>query len=653
MLKNIKLVALTSVVIGCIGIPALHAAWVEDGIAVCTMNGVQDLPVLVTDGSGGAIVAWRDERVINTDIYAQRIDADGNILWPGTAMPICTAPNAQSDPVIVPDDAGGAIVAWQDSRSGSVLEIYIQRINSDGYIQWQAQGVPVCTEQNGCMIGQMISDGAGGAFIAWHDRRNFTNYVFVQKIGADGAARWTVNGVSVCALYCKQEYPALAADGTGGAIIAWQDSRNGASDIYAQRIDAAGTVRWGSNGIAVCTSGQVQRYARIIPDGSGGAIIVWEDKRNTIDYDLFAQRIDADGALQWAASGVAIAATMYDQMSCRLAPVGTGLAMVVWIDYRGGAGTSDIYAQKIDTGGACQWTSNGIAVCGAAGNQRNVRLVPNGSGGAIATWEDERSGAGTYDLYAQRIDAGGAAGWTAEGLAVCRAAADQITPQLAPDEWGGASFTWMDERSGVADIYNQKIDAAGDIGTATSLRSYSAVTRGSEIMIEWTLSEMGEDVDFFIFRAEKLCMTFDELIPADIRRDGMSFAFVDMTCAPGTTYHYRVDVRDGDERRILFETGPIDTPAMTMTLDQNTPNPFNPSTTIRYDVPGMCRVVLEIFNAGGESVRRLADRYMPAGTYTAVWDGCDGTGKRVSSGVYFYRLTAGKKALSRKMVLLR
>ncbi len=650
MFKHMKLTALLCVVSLSSGIPVLHAGWIEDGIAVCTMNGVQDIPVVVSDGSGGAIIAWRDDRVINTDIYAQRVDADGNVLWPSTAMPICTAPQSQSYPRIVSDGSGGAIIAWQDPRSG-VPAIYIQRINEDGYIQWQAEGVPVCVDQTGLLIGQMISDGSGGAIIAWHDSRNFYNNVFVQKISSTGAIQWTVNGVSVGAVLAHQRYPVPASDGAGGAIIVWEDRRNGAADIYAQRIDAAGAVQWGADGIAVCTAAYVQTYPRIIADGSGGAVVAWEDRRNNNNYDIFAQRIDAAGAVQWAPGGVAVSATTYDQKDCRIVPLGSGDAMVAWVDYRGG-GTSDIYAQRIAAGGVCQWTPNGVVVCGATGNQLKVQLTANGLGGAVATWEDERSGSGTFDLYAQRINGDGSSGWTEDGVVVCSATADQSTPQLAADQWGGASFTWMDEREGLGDIYSQKIDAAGEIGTATLLHSYSAAPRGSDIRIEWVLSEAGEDIDFYILRATEYSAAFVEIASAGISRDHLSFFFIDTGCEPGTVYRYQVDVRDGGERKVLFETGPIRTPAMTLHLGQNRPNPFNPSTRIDYYLPDACGVVLDIYNIKGEPVRRLVGGRRAGGSYTAVWDGRDEKGRRVGSGVYFYRLRAGKTVLSRKMVLL-
>jgi hypothetical protein len=84
------------------------------------------------------------------------------------------------------------------------------------------------------------------------------------------------------------------------------------------------------------------------------------------------------------------------------------------------------------------------------------------------------------------------------------------------------------------------------------------------------------------------------------------------------------------------------------------PNPFNPSTTIRYDVPnGGVRVSIAVFDVTGRRVRSLVDGARPAGEQSVTWDGRDDGGTTVASGVYFYRMIAGSFAQTRKMVLLK
>jgi hypothetical protein len=642
--------------------PPLRGAWISNGVAICVLPNTHDTPTIAADGSGGAIIVWRDGRVgVNTDIYAQRVDPAGSVLWTANGTPVCTAFNSQSLPLTVPDGSGGVIVAWQDFRGGSTTDIYAQRVNSSGYIQWTADGVSVCTGKTGLALSQVIPDGAGGAFIVWSDTRNATNDIFIQRINSSGTALWTANGVTVCAATASQVVPAVASDGAGGAIVAWRDSRSGASDIYAQRVSAAGSVQWTADGIVICNVAQAQLGAQIVSDGSGGAFIAWTDHRNTVDDDIYAQRVDGSGVPQWTANGIGIVSSMTGKQSdSRIVQGAANEAIIAWLDLRNGT-TEDIYAQKVNTAGATQWAANGVPVCTAANRQIAMQLISNGSGGAVATWQDERGSSGVWDIYARRINGDGTMGWTADGVVVSAATLNQTAPFLAPDGVGGAFITWKDERSGNADIYAQRVDAAGHTVTATRLRNYSVTMRGAAVEIAWTLSEAGENIESFILRAQGASDAFVEIAggassgleAGAITRNGLSFFFTDETCVPGESYRYRVDVRDGGVRTALFETDGIEAPAPRLALYQNHPNPFNPSTTIRYDLREAGAVSLEIYDARGNLVRRLEGGLMPAGSHTVEWNGLDDRGNRAGTGMYWCRLRAGKETLSRKMILLR
>ena len=98
----------------------------------------------------------------------------------------------------------------------------------------------------------------------------------------------------------------------------------------------------------------------------------------------------------------------------------------------------------------------------------------------------------------------------------------------------------------------------------------------------------------------------------------------------------------------------ISTPELPLTLYQNYPNPFNPSATIQYYLPSACRVTVEIYDSSGKMIARLLDQVeQPGGMHEVEWNGIDGHGKAIASGVYFYRLIADWETISRKMVLLR
>jgi len=92
---------------------------------------------------------------------------------------------------------------------------------------------------------------------------------------------------------------------------------------------------------------------------------------------------------------------------------------------------------------------------------------------------------------------------------------------------------------------------------------------------------------------------------------------------------------------------------VTYALSQNYPNPFNPTTQIAYQVPNPGHVTIEVFNLVGQKVQTLVDDYCGAGNHVAIWHGTDGAGRSVSSGVYFYRMTADGFVMSRKMMLVK
>jgi len=85
----------------------------------------------------------------------------------------------------------------------------------------------------------------------------------------------------------------------------------------------------------------------------------------------------------------------------------------------------------------------------------------------------------------------------------------------------------------------------------------------------------------------------------------------------------------------------------------NYPNPFNPETTISYNLPSESFVTLEIYNLKGQVVNRLVSDSQPSGRHKVVWKGCDQQGRAVASGFYFYRLKTKDNQLTRKILLMK
>lgn len=406
------------------------------------------------------------------------VAATSHAAWPNSAstnLAVCTAMNYQFDPSIVSDGAGGAIIAWHDTRNGAAnSDIYAQHVLASGAVDpsWPADGRALCTAANEQRLPTIISDGAGGAIVTWRDTRSGVSGadIYAQHVLASGAIdpAWPADGRALCTAANTQDFPTLISDGSGGAIVTWQDVRGAsASDIYAQHVLASGAMdpAWPADGRALCSAVGSQTFPRIVSDGAGGAIVTWTDYRG-LAYDVYAQHVLASGAVDpaWPADGQALCAAVNHQYTPQIVTDGAGGAIVTWADERSGAG--DIYAQHVLASGTVDpaWPADGRSLCAAASTQIEPTICSDGAGGAIVTWQDFRSG--VHDIYAQHVLASGAADsvWPADGRALCTATRDQYEPQIVSDGAGGGIVTWVDFRGGVTyDLYVQHVLATGAV----------------------------------------------------------------------------------------------------------------------------------------------------------------------------------------------
>ncbi len=316
----------------------------------------------VANGSAGIIVALHGKSQGDWKILAQRIDADGSRPWGDQGIALSTAlqPFDETELLICPDQLGGALVSW-GSRVVQVLE--------DGRVSPGLDGIQFVP--GGHKLLALISDGTGwslplpepgyqrasGLFGAWQDANGdilvkriqagiawdppvkVTQYqtllglemalaergcpvvvsagidggvhrVHAQKLDAKGSLLWGPTGVTIVDSVLTpgaKDFPVVTDDGAGGAIIAWNDQRNGNMDVYAQHIDKSSTAQWSPTGIYVSTQwppGEApalatQRNPRIASDQVGGALIVYEDNGGW-GFDISGTRLHQNGSVIWS-----------------------------------------------------------------------------------------------------------------------------------------------------------------------------------------------------------------------------------------------------------------------------------------------------------------------------------------------------------------
>lgn len=337
--------------------------WTAGGVAVARLPGTQSWPELAADGKGGAFFVWRDQRTAPSDSYMQWLSAEGVPMWKENGINISNARNHQYVPQVTTDGEGGIIVAWMDDRSHTEFyhwEIYAQRFNSSGIPLWSKDGVLIMGKEGQSYITpKIISDGAGGAIIQWHRNGSTENFVneqeiYVQKINKFGRIQWDPEGVRVSrygvTIYGDIE---ITGDGDGGIVLVWFNYGYGSDGllrgILAQRVDKNGTATWQTDGMLISgdrhtddnlgTSGEIGQITQI---ENGDVIITWGLP------NLMAQKVNMQGEKKWGTSGVLIAphASVHDVVND-----GAGGAVFAFPYPLASLNYSGIHAKKIYSNG--------------------------------------------------------------------------------------------------------------------------------------------------------------------------------------------------------------------------------------------------------------------------------------------------------------
>ncbi len=659
-LISLVLVSLTS-------LPAA-AQWPADplvNVPICTAANNQRTPHIVPDQAGGAIIAWVDLRSgpfdFYTAVHAQRVLASGapDPTWPAQGLAVSATASAQATILMVEDGAGGVILMWPDVRTGTE-DIYAQHVLANGTIDpaWPATGSALCTNVYYQWGTQSVADGSGGAFVTWADYRNGDHTqpdIYAHHVLADGTAdaAWAPDGVALCTAPNRQYNSTLVTDGGGGIVVMWRDRRDGFTyDLYAEHVLASGAVdpAWTADGSLVAVSVSDVGGPQMVPDGAGGAFVTWDGK---------AQHVLATGVVDpaWPAAGCALgsgAQAPAQNMDPAIVADGAGGVIVAWADART-IPDYDIYAQRVQADGVIDpaWPAEGRGVCTQTNYQFHPSMVADGAGGAIVSWRDLRNDGGSFtnmDLYAMRVQANGELdpAWPADGRALSTATGNQDHPQIAADRTGGGIVVWEDGRNGAGnlDVYAQRVQSDGELGGVTpvlpSLVSVAADERG--VRLEWFAPRTGA-VDARVYRRAE---DSGWRAIATLRPDAAGLiAWLDRAVEPGQRYGYRIGLADPSGERFFGETWITVPEAARFSLDAVQPNPADRDLTVSFSLPTSEPASVEWIDLSGRVVARRALDPRPGSHVVTFHDG-----RTVAPGIYLVRLTHGGRSISRKVCVV-
>lgn len=432
--------------------------WQPGGVHATSTTVEDDYARVAPDGNGGAVVVWTDDRspATGTDIWVQRVGPDGTPAWSATQVPVCTASGNQETPWIVRFEGNAFLIVWTDLRNGN-RDIYAQLIGLDGQALWGQNGVIVCGavgDQDGLRV---VRASDNSAFAVWVDRRSGDQDIFAQRITTSGVS-WTVNGLGVCARSGEQGTPSIAPDLNGGAYVAWEDRRPGASDlrdVYVQHISSLGTPAFNVNGLSIpsgsatncpgaklpvvavsegsgffvgfleCNEVRVQKVAAngqimwsptlragtvtrlsisLTGDGSGGAVVAWVGRSNDSCPIVIVQRLNSNGERIWGVDGTGVAALIRSDQP-RLMKSDSGSFFVCWrqgINCDSQGPYADVAVQQYDSTGSPMW-GRGIVVGGGSGEQGNQTIANDLVSGLLACWTDNRV-VSEHRVYVARVN---------------------------------------------------------------------------------------------------------------------------------------------------------------------------------------------------------------------------------------------------------
>lgn len=550
--------------------------WSNDPSTNLRVTTLGMLPRMISDGSGGAYIAYYDMSLAGIHIAVQRLDRYGYRKFSGNGAMVGDSLHDQAQRYfLVHDKDGGVIVAFDDffiKEDKYYNRAYAQRIDSTGQRLWGANGVTVAPQDNARNLDLVAAcpDGSNGCYVFWglfHDSQHID--LMAQHLDSQGNAIWDSSGVKISNQFVSYEspVPCLAVDDeVGGSISLYYDS----TGAKIQRLDAQGRFLWGG-GKSISPLGW---WPSMQKDGEGGIIIAhyYEiySRESGVKGIIAAQRISKDGNLLWDSDGVTITELAdYNTFAPTMAIDQSKNSYIVWKDRR--SGDQDVYAQRLNPNGKPQWSRDGIKISQFHStkdiNNTDIVLSPDYS--IMVIWRNWTQDGDTISLHAQRIDAEGKYLWPEDAVVTSRERNSNY--KVASDGHGGAICCWYETQPEFG-VYAQQINYLGQLGKVIT-------------------TPVGGQID-----------------PSMPRKTQLFYAY---------------------------------------------PNPFNSETMIKFHLPRANHVQLKIYNLSGKEVITLLDKQIKAGDEQVKWNGRDQNGDNISSGLYFIRLKSDESVATQKVLLIR
>ena len=384
--------------------------WGETGAIVTDLPGRQEDPVSITDGNGGVFIAWVDYRFdAQGDIFIQHLDDNGNTLLDHNGIALAQVSGKQITINMCTDSLGGVFVTWQDKRGGIDDDIYGTHVSSDHQIINPGSGIPIVVEGGNQNAKSIEYAGNNEAFIAWADFRQGANAdIYGQRLNINMENLYIENGLQIAGSEDQELKPRVTYVNNETSFIVWKQGDEN-SKLFYQFIDASGLVF--SENRVISNNEAIQTAPRVKRNINGEVFVNWKDLRNDpIDGDQYFQKINENGECQWE-DGVRLDLVDDIDFSARFSSGLNGDVSVIW--ERGTFPQVDILFQNINSEGDFS-LENPIFISNSDGYQFAPILSGNVDMGLYAIYADQ--GNGSINLMVQSIDSNFQLSWNNNGI---------------------------------------------------------------------------------------------------------------------------------------------------------------------------------------------------------------------------------------------
>ncbi len=445
----VRVLAAALVTLGMVASAASAASWTPAGVEFVNALTNQSSLRSVSDGQGGFIAAWLDARNAPAEIFCQRVDSTGVAQWTANGVLVCSTLTGISNLTAAADGQNGILLSWVADGAAAERIVYMQRLDPAGAALWTANGLRADVTTVAPIQGSpaICSDAAGGAIVAWADTRGSKDSVYVKRVLSAGTRAWNATGVLVEIDADHQRAPRLVEDGAGGAFVSWEVIA-GTTKTHFQHFDATGAPSYGSSYVPVTARSQSALMAR--QAGSDSLVIAWAASSPN---EIFGAKLDPAGVLVPGGSvGQLLASPAAGSLPVGLLSQVSGGALVVYangsviaaqtMDARGLAGATPVTLASGQTLGAssnvnvvsdgsdglfCVWSSSSrgfaqhltsaaakdwLAPVALVTGSTPAQTFPVAVGGTdlIVSWIDDRNATTGDDLFAQRVSFSGVTG---------------------------------------------------------------------------------------------------------------------------------------------------------------------------------------------------------------------------------------------------